>query len=58
MGQLSKLPKLSLADNNLTALPPEIQNLSQLRALHLKGNPLPMPQAVLEKTNPQKLLKT
>ena len=44
-------------DNQLTALPPEIGQLTGLIRLDLKGNPLPIPPEILEDArNPSRII--
>ena len=47
---LQALEELNLADNSISALPPQLGTLASLRVLHLQGNPLrSIRRPVLEK---------
>ncbi|CAG9860792.1 unnamed protein product [Phyllotreta striolata] len=46
---LKRLTRLDLSNNNINFVPPQLGNMTQLRALELKGNPFRQPRyAVLE----------
>lgn len=52
MGQLSRLQRLVLSDNQITKLPWELKQLTHLRSLSLHNNQLQMlPKEIIELTN-------
>jgi Leucine-rich repeat (LRR) protein len=42
IGKLKNLERLYLAENQLSSLPPEVQQLTRLQYLDLIGNPIPV----------------
>ncbi|CAG2068688.1 unnamed protein product, partial [Timema podura] len=50
LARLKRLAVLDLADNNISQVPPQLGNLTQLRTLELAGNGFRQPRhAILEK---------
>lgn len=51
IGNLSNLKTMTLYKNKISTIPPEIRKLKNLRTLRLQGNPLPIPDEILSKTD-------
>ncbi len=57
IGGLNKLKGLFVSNNKIKSLPFALRNLKKLNFLELRGNPLPIPPEILEKsTEPQIIL--